>query len=135
MQKKYINGFTLTELVIALAIVAILTAIAVPSYFSYVRSTRRADGQTALMDLALRMDRYFTENNTYVGATLANVNMNAASPEGYYTLQISGTTATTYNIQAAPTGAQASDTDCGTLTYNQLGQKGITGTTSVDNCW
>lgn len=128
-------GFTLIELLITIVIIAILAAIAYPSYISYITKTRRSDGQTALLDLANRMERYFTTNNTYVGATIANVGTSSTTPGGYYTLSISATTATTYTIQAAPTGSQTSDTQCATLTLNQLGQKGDTGTGSVSDCW
>lgn len=132
--KKY-SGFTLIELVVAMAIMVILIAVAYPSYNSYVQKTRRSDGQTALMDLANRMDRYFTENNSYAGATLTTVGMPATSPQSYYNLSITSATATAFTIQATPTGAQAGDTTCGNLTLNQLGQKGKSGTAAVADCW
>ncbi len=133
--KRRLFGFTLIELLIALIIIAILAAVAYPSYVGYITKTRRSDGQTALLDLANRMERYFTVNNTYVGATLANVGTTATTPGGYYTLSISASGATTYTIQAAPAGSQTSDTQCATLTLNQLGQKGKTGTGTVSDCW
>lgn len=130
------RGFTLIELTIVIAIIGIVAAIAVPNYSNYVTATRRSDAQVPLLDLAHRMDRFFTENNTYVGATLANVNMPAASPEGFYNLAITGTGATTYTIQATPVGAQlADDTECASFTLNELGQKGITGTGNAQDCW
>ncbi|MBB72133.1 MAG: pilus assembly protein PilE [Legionellales bacterium] len=136
MKARLSRGFTLIELAIVFIILAILASIAYPTYTSYIASSRRADGQVALLDLANRMDRFFTENNTYAGATLANLNIPAASPEGFYTLSITNATANAYNIQAAPTGAQAGqDPECATLTYNNLGQKGITGTGTAGGCW
>ncbi len=133
---RYHRGITLMELVIVVAIVAILGAIAIPSYNDYVTETRRADGQVALLDLANRMDRFFTENNTYVGATLAGLGMPTTSSEGFYNLAITNATGTAYTIQATPTGAQASqDTNCASLTYNQLGQKGNTGPGTAADCW
>ena len=128
-------GFSLLELMVAVAILAIIGAIAFPSYISYVTNARRADGQTALLDLANRMERYFTMNNTYVGATLTAVGADATSPDGFYGLSITNTSATAYTLQAAPQGAQASDTTCGTLTLNELGQKGETGTGTAQECW
>ncbi len=129
------RGFTLIELVIVMVIIGILIAVAVPSYNSYIQASRRADGKAALLNLAAQMERYFTTNNTYVGATLANIGSSATSPSGYYNLSITSATASNYTIQAAPTGAQASDSLCSTLTLNQLGQKGDTGTGSVTDCW
>lgn len=129
MMKKQ-NGFTLMELMIAVAIVGVLAAIALPAYTEHVQRTRRSDGQAALLNLAARMEHYFTENNTYVGATLANVGSNAASPEAYYTLGISNLSGTTYTLTATPQGAQGDDS-CGALTINQANVKLPTTT----NCW
>ncbi|NNM58434.1 MAG: type IV pilin protein [Legionellales bacterium] len=134
MNKKVI-GFTLIELMVTLVIIGILTAITYPSYQGYMQRDRRSDGQIALLDLANKMERYFTSNNTYAGATLTGVGELATSPSGYYNLSIATATATTYTLQAAPTGAQTSDTTCATLTLNQLGQKGATGTGTASTCW
>src|SRR5690606_15356598 len=107
-----------------IAIAAILAAIAIPSYNDYVTATRRSDAQIALMDLSTRLERFLNENNTFVGASLPAI-YPATSPEGFYNLQITDTTATSYNIQAVPQGSQATDdTLCATLTFNALGQKG-----------
>lgn len=134
--KKPFRGFTLIEIMIVIVIIAILVGIAYPSYVGYITKSRRSDGQSALLDLSNRMERYFTTNNTYVGATLSNVGAPSTTTGGYYTLSITTATATTYTIQAAPTGTQASqDTLCGSLTLNQLGQKGENGTGSVADCW
>ena len=59
------NGFTLIELMVAVAIVGILAAIAIPSYQESMRKSRRADAQSALLSAANGMERYFTQNNTY----------------------------------------------------------------------
>lgn len=130
------NGFTLIELMIVIAIVAILVMIAIPSYEKFITKSRRVDGQSSLMDLAVHMERYFTQNNTYTGATLANMAVAAASPESHYTLAINNANAAGYAIQAAPQGVQASkDTLCGTLTLDNLGQKGQTGAGATSDCW
>lgn len=130
------HGFTLIEIMIVIAIAAILAAIAIPSYNDYVTTTRRSDAQIALMDLSTRLERFFNENNTYVGAAIPAI-YPATSPEGFYNLQITNTAATSYNIQAVPQGAQATDdTLCATLTFNSLGQKSATGSASNPlDCW
>ena len=64
-------GFTLIELMIVVAIVGILAAIAYPSYTEYVRRAARADAQGALTSLAAVMERWFSDNNTYVGDPFA----------------------------------------------------------------
>ena len=130
------RGFTLIEVLIVVAIVAILATIAIPSYNEYVVTTRRSDAQIALLDLSARLERFFSDNNTYAGAAIPAL-YPATSPEGFYNMQITNTTATSYNIQAVPQGAQAADdTECATLTFNSLGQKGATGTaTNPLDCW
>ena len=63
MRAKF-RGFTLIEVIIVIAIIAILTAIAIPSYNAYTTQARRTDGQIALLDLSSRLERFFTDNNT-----------------------------------------------------------------------
>src|SRR5512143_2670051 len=130
------RGFTLLELVIVVAIVAILAAIVLPSYQESVRAGRRADGTTALLDLANRMQRYYSEHNTYVGAAfnVSGFPSSSASPQGYYTLSISVPDATHYTLTAAPTGSQSADTRCASLTLTQANVRNATGS-DPGNCW
>ncbi len=121
------NGFTLTELMITVAIIGIIAAIAYPSYQDSVRKTRRAIAQADLIELASFMERTFTESNSYASAALPSL-----GTEQYSVGFESGEpTATTFVIEATPTGAQASDT-CGTLSISNTGVQGATGT---GNCW
>ncbi|MGQ3890909.1 type IV pilin protein [Legionella sp. CNM-4043-24] len=141
------NGFTLMELMITLVIIGILTSIAVPSYKDYIVRSRRSDGKAALLDLASQMERYYSERNTYLNATLGagganDVRASNQSPEGWYTLSIPVQTASTYTLQASPNNAQATaDTTCQSLTLTNLGAKGIaagakgTPTGPVSKCW
>ena len=142
MQRRHWSaGFTLLEVLVALAVVAILAAIAYPSYRQSVINGRRADGSTALLSLANRMEQYQAQNNTYATATIAagaatDVVSSAASAQGYYTLQFVGTpTQTTYTIKATRTGAQTADTQCGDFTLTSAGVKGVTGSFAVARCW
>ncbi len=130
------RGFTLIELLVTLSIIGILAAIAVPSYQSYVTTATRADAKSSLLNLANLLERYYSQHNTYVGANITNLGLSNPTPGGYYNLQIANTTATTYNIQAIPQGRQATnDRACATVTYNELGQRGITGNSTVTECW
>ena len=130
------KGFSLIELMIVIVIGAILVLVAIPSYNSYVVQTRRSEAKASVLNLAAEMERYYNQNQTYAGATLANVNSPTATPDGYYNLQITTAGSTNFSIQAVPTGTQAtSDTACANLTYDQLGNKGITGSGTVANCW
>lgn len=147
MERSY-RGFTLTELMIVVAIIAILAAIAIPSYNEHVTKTRRSDGQAGLLDLANRLERYYSQNNTYATATIAagnavtDVLTSAQTPEEWYTLSISAQTATSYTLQATPQNAQGTqDTRCQSLTLNNLGVKGVANgpagapTGTAADCW
>jgi len=122
------RGFTLVDLLIALAVVAILTAIAVPSYQSYIMQSRRSDAKTGLLDLAAREERFLSLNPAGYTNVAANLSYTAfpvnlgtgATPD--YQLSIVSATATSYLLQAVPQGNQANDT-CGTYTLDNLGNQ------------
>jgi len=118
------NGFTLIELVIAIAIVGILAAIALPSYNASINKSRRADAQGALTSFANAMERHFTSNGTYEGAAGTSGSptdtgspwiFSSTSPTDggvvYYNLTISAANASSYTLQAEATGAQDGDGD------------------------
>ncbi len=142
------HGFTLLELMIVVALIAILTLFAIPSYLSHIERTRRTDGAQSLLEAYARMERYYTENNTYATATI-NTNGStdiltdpeggtagqAPSRDGYYTIRITAQNASSFTLSAIPDAEQAGDTLCGTLTINQLSRRSQTGTGSVDDCW
>ncbi len=126
---KKLRGFTLVELMIVIAIIGILAAVGYPAYTSSVKKGNRADGIDSLLSLAGRMEEYYLNNDTYVGATVAN----ATSSDGLYTLAITAADGFTYTLTATPVTA---DADCGNLTLNSLGQKGVTAAgATVDGCW
>jgi type IV pilus assembly protein PilE len=141
------RGLTLIELLIALAVAGILAAVAFPSYQGYMRSAYRAEARTALMEAAQWMERHFSMTQSYAvssqgGAindaalTAANLAVTPRSGTPRYNLSFAaGPTASTYTLQAVPTGAQASDTVCGTLTLTNLQVRGISGTGQVSDCW
>ncbi len=131
------RGFTLLELMITCAVVAILAAIAIPSYLNAVQQSRRSDATSALAGAAGQMERYFTERGTYATATLGSTSTSvypSTSQNGYYNLSLTNLTATSYTLNAVPTGYQAGD-PCGTYTYTDQGVKGVTGSAGVSNCW
>jgi type IV pilus assembly protein PilE len=131
-----VRGFTIIEVVIVCAIVAILAAIALPSYLSSVQKSRRSDAKSALVGAAGQLERYFTERNTYATATLGSSGVYpSTSLNGYYTITFGSQTATTYSLSATPAGQQVGD-PCGTFTYTDQGVKGVSGASKpVSECW
>jgi type IV pilus assembly protein PilE len=133
--KQHNKGFTLVEVMIVVAIIGVLATLGYPSYLSAVKKGQRGDAIDSLVLLAGRMEEFYMNNDTYAGATInaggtGTVGSNQTS-DSLYTLSITSATAFAYSLTATPTGT---DLECTTLTLNQLGQKGATGTDAV-NCW
>ena len=134
------RGFTLIELMIVVAIIAILTAIAYPSYTKQVIKTRRTAAKACLSQYANYMERYYTTNMAYDTAgtiknALPKLDCKSTQQTGnYYNYDFGTPTASSYTLTATPNpqSAQASDT-CGALTLNQAGTRGAAG--GVANCW
>jgi type IV pilus assembly protein PilE len=119
--KKRVAGFTLIELMVALVIVAILAAIALPSYADKIRRGRRAAAESYLMDLAQRQQQYFTDTRVYAPDVTTLNDPVPSEVVSYYTVQIvTGATPPTFVITATAIGAQASD---GNLTIDNTGAK------------
>ena len=131
------HGFTLTELVIVVAIIAILLTIAVPSYLNQAIKSRRADGHNLLYEAAQRQQQFFTENNRFTSSIgTGGLEMVTTSQEGYYTLSIDRPNTTSYTLTATAVAPQTSDTQCGNLTLTHLNVKGCTATgCDADRCW
>lgn len=117
-------GFTLIEMMIVVAVIAILAAIALPSYQDQVRKSRRADALRVLGEIRMAQERWRADRPTY--GTLAEVG-NPGAGSSYYTYTVTDNTATAYTITATAQGAQANDkqggTSCTPLTINQAGTK------------
>lgn len=131
--KYYFRGFTLIELMVAVAIVSILAAVAVPSYQSYLLKGARSEAQSHLMDLALRQGQYLLDNRAYAASVAALNTTTPTSVSAKYTISFTVPAATppSFTVTATPIGNQAYET-CGTLSLNDVGAKTASGTGS---CW
>lgn len=131
-----VSGFTLIELVVAAAIVAILAAIALPTYTQYAKRAHRADAKTALLNNAQWLERNFTESNlyhktdsdadgSYDDDVVLPHQQSPSDGAAVYTISASTINATAYTLTATPVnpGPMAGDA-CGSLTLTHVGQKG-----------
>jgi type IV pilus assembly protein PilE len=135
------KGFTLIEMMITVAIVAILAAIAYPSYMEYVMRSRRVEGQNLLNDAAARQERYRAQNSKY-SSDVAKLKLpygnGSASEHGYYTLSTATSDdGSTFTLTATRAGPQIADSKCGNFTLDDKGVKdiaaGTPGTAAL--CW
>ncbi len=125
------RGFTLIELMIAVAIIAILTAIAIPSYKSYVVRGNRSAAQSFMMTIAQKQEQYLIDARQYATFTDAaglSSTLGLGIPRevsSFYTVTCAERVADdprTFTISAAPVEGTA-QADDGTLTLNELGAK------------
>jgi type IV pilus assembly protein PilE len=143
-EMKQIKGFTLIELMIVVAIVAILLTIALPAYNDQIRKSRRAQAKTDLTEQSQILERMFTTDRDYSLATGSlcaggggpTVN-SPLSGTAWYSIQAActknGTPYVAYTLTATPSGDQTKDL-CGTLTINSVGAKtAVAG--GPTNCW
>ena len=134
MRNRY-KGFSLVELLIVIAIVAILAAIGYPAYNDSVQKTRRANAQAELIELAAFMERWYTQNFTYQtsGGADPTLPFTESPKDGnnkYYDLTIAtGTGPDSFTLTATPKNAQSGD-KCGTMTYTHTGAY-----TPAASCW
>jgi type IV pilus assembly protein PilE len=146
--KQAQRGFTLIELMIAVVVIGILSAIAIPNYRNYVQKAERGAAKAVMLNLMQTEERYFTNNGTY----LAIASLPTAAPAGWQNYSGSSTTSVKFNITVAA-GTIASSTTpisdaykitaepvstdalCGTLQLDSTGAKAASGTGGVAQCW
>lgn len=118
------RGFTLVELMIVVAVIAILAAVAIPSYGRYAYRARRVDGKELLLRIANAQERYYATFNRYGALTDIGYTNPASSEKSYYSVKLAPATSTaqSYTATANPAGAQTKDV-CGALSIDNAGVK------------
>ena len=127
------RGFTMIELMIVVAVIAILAAIAIPNYNDYVKRGQIVDGLVPLADMGGKLEQYFQDNRSYVGAggiggCPPGVGLANGSSKNF-NFSCTNVTATTITMQASGISA-----DLSTITFT-LNQNGVRATTSVPSGW
>lgn len=120
------RGFTLIEMMVVVLIIGILSAVAFPSYVSYVQKSRRFDVQALMYKLAAEMEREYTVANSYEGKSFSEEERS----HPYYRVTLPVQTSQTYTIKAEPIGAQDDD-ECGAMTLAHTGAY----TAVTAGCW
>lgn len=119
------KGFSLLELLVVISLIALLTAIAIPSYHSYITQTNRLDGKKAVLELSARLEQYFFDFQTYT-IDIEQLGGTITSERGFYTLNITaedcGDIVFCYQISAEPIASspQANDPP---FTLNSLNKR------------
>src|ERR1700727_1813239 len=126
--RKSSRGFTLIELMIAVAIVGILATIAYATYTTQIQHTRRSDALASVGALSSSLERCYAQAYAYTGCTNAAAGV-TASQNGYYSI------ATT--VTATPVGGQARDTGCALIELSNNGQSATNslGVDATKTCW
>jgi type IV pilus assembly protein PilE len=145
-----LGGFSLIELMVVVAVIAILATVVYPAYENLIRSVRRADGRLTAQAVAHAQERYFTTNGSYA-VTPASIFSDASSPlrkpcgtarcseKEFYSWAVTpgptGSLATSFTVTVTPVAgkSQASDTYCTSLTLDSRGLQG--GAPTTNKCW
>ncbi|MCU7813385.1 MAG: prepilin-type N-terminal cleavage/methylation domain-containing protein [Candidatus Thiodiazotropha sp. (ex Notomyrtea botanica)] len=150
--RKYCSGLTLVELMIALAVIAIIVTIGYPTYTAQVQKSRRADARAGVMELAMAQEREFaawggySEGNVAItgisyadGAPLPDANSTfvdditriANQYSEFYSFRIQADN-NSFTITGTPTGVQTADAACASFSVDQTGTKVAT---DINLCW
>jgi type IV pilus assembly protein PilE len=134
-------GFTLIEVMVVVAIIGILATVGYPAYTDYLRRGKIAEAISTLADARAKLEQYFLDNRTYVGADGANFPCNSTvlnSGKKNFTYACTNLGTGTYDLSA--TGQAGEGMTAFTYTINQANVRsstvsGLSGWTGNATCW
>lgn len=145
MNSKYSQGgFSLVELILVIAIIGILSSIAIPSYNGYIIKGKRSEGRAYLMDLVSRQERFYSDCNQYASTitatgtsscTTLTMRANTSSDSGEYGAPTIVLSDSNQDFDITITPANFTDAKCASLSIDETGAKTFTGTGSQAICW
>ena len=142
MRRSNLQGFTLIEILIVIAIMGLLVSIALPAYQNSVLRSGRAEAKSELLQVASDQERYFSNFNTYVDdatplITPVVADRDRTTQNGLYAISVAacggGAITNCFVATATAQGDQSGDS-CTTLTVTNTGARGATGDTAAE-CW
>ncbi len=132
--KRSVSGFSLIELMVTVAIIAILATIAYPSYTDHVVRSNRTEAQRELLRLANLQEQFYSDNRTYTD-DMTQLGMPAdpyITTDNFYSIDTTGAVGDTFTLRATAINEQAAmDGDCSWLAIDNFGRK----TAENADCW
>ena len=132
---RRVQGVTLIELILTMAIVGILASVAYPAMSHYVRACRRSEARNALMYIAGLQERFFLQTQHYASLSDLGLDITAdndyLTENGYYRITATVSTAS-FSLVATAINSQSADSECQIL---RLAQDGFRNGSDHDPCW
>jgi type IV pilus assembly protein PilE len=135
-QNRAQRGFTLIELVVGMAIIAILGTMAITTYRTQMMKGRRSDAMASLSSMSQSLERCYAQNFAYTGCAAVTGGSSVPTINGYYQVSVN-LDATSYTLTASASGPQANDKTCSQFIVSNAGQsaKDSVGLDQTVACW